>query len=176
MPVHTLGTLTPDLPAEGTYWIAPDARLVGNVRLGTGATIWFGAILRGDSELVDIGPNSNVQDGSVLHVDPGFPLTLGDHVSVGHCAILHGCTVGDGSLIGMGATVLNGCVIGKGCLIGANALLTGGTIVPDHSLVLGAPAKVVRPLTEAEIARCRRTAEGYVRNVARYHADLGPEL
>ncbi|MGQ4275382.1 gamma carbonic anhydrase family protein [Terrihabitans sp. B22-R8] len=174
MPVHSLGNLHPQLPAEGTYWIAPDARLVGNVRLGEGATIWFGAVLRGDSELIDIGEACNVQDGCVLHVDPGFPLTMHPYSSLGHRAIVHGCTIGEGSLVGMGATILNGCVIGKGCLIGANALLTQGTIVPDHSLVVGAPGKVVRQLTEAEIARCRRTAEGYREKVARYHAEFGP--
>jgi carbonic anhydrase/acetyltransferase-like protein (isoleucine patch superfamily) len=172
MPLHRLGALAPDLPPSGNYWIAPDARIIGNVRLGEGATVWFGAVLRGDSELIDIGPGSNVQDGCVLHVDPGFPLTLGEHVSVGHRAILHGCTVGEGSLVGMGATVLNGCRVGRNCLVGANALLTQNAVFPDGSLILGSPAKRVRDLTEEEIARCRRTADGYVRNVARYGQDF----
>ncbi|MDX6806501.1 gamma carbonic anhydrase family protein [Terrihabitans rhizophilus] len=172
MPLHRLGALAPDLPSIGNYWIAPDARIIGNVRLGEGATVWFGAVLRGDCELIDIGSGSNVQDGCVLHVDPGFPLTLGKHVSVGHRAILHGCTVGEGSLIGMGATVLNGCVVGRNCLVGANALLTQNAVFPDGSLILGSPAKRVRDLTDEEIARCLRTAEGYMRNVARYGQDF----
>jgi carbonic anhydrase/acetyltransferase-like protein (isoleucine patch superfamily) len=168
LPVHNLGPLRATLPAEGTYWLAPDCRLIGDVRLGEGVTIWFGAVLRADSEPITIGPNSNVQDGSVLHVDPGLPLTLGENCSIGHSAIVHGCTVGDGSLIGMGATVLNGAVIGKSCLVGANALVTKGSVFPDRTLILGSPAKAVRELTDDEVAGCLKTAAGYVRNVRRY--------
>jgi carbonic anhydrase/acetyltransferase-like protein (isoleucine patch superfamily) len=176
MPIHALGDLRPDLPEDGDVWIAPDARIIGNVRLQPGASVWFTSVLRGDSELIDIGPGSNVQDGCVLHVDPGFPLTVGERCSVGHSAVLHGCTVGDGTLIGMGATVLNGCTIGRNCLVGANALLTQGSSFPDESLILGTPAKAVRALSDDEIARCRATADGYVERSRRYRNELSDPL
>lgn len=168
MPIYVLDGVTPDLPELGRYWIAPDADLIGRVRLQLDASVWFGAVLRGDNEWIEIGERSNVQDGAVLHTDPGFPLKLGSDVTVGHRAILHGCTVGEGALIGMGATVLNGARIGAGCLIGANALVTEGKSFPDGSLVVGSPAKAVRVLDVSVLEDLRATALRYVENWRRY--------
>lgn len=155
-------------------WVAPDAQLIGRVVLGTRASIWWGAVLRAESEEIRIGDDSNLQDLCVCHTDPGFPLTLGVGVSVGHRAILHGCTIHDGALIGMGATVMNGAVIGAGALIGAGSLVPQGKVIPPGALVLGAPGRVARMLDEAERARLRRTARFYVANAARYRAGLTP--
>jgi carbonic anhydrase/acetyltransferase-like protein (isoleucine patch superfamily) len=155
-----------------TAWVADSAQVIGNVELAEGASVWFGAILRGDAELLRVGKNSNVQDGSVLHADPGFPLTLGEHVTVGHMVMLHGCTVGDGSLIGIQAVVLNGAKIGKHCLVGAGALVTEGKEFPDGSMIIGSPARVVRQLTPEQIAGLRRSAEHYVENAQRFKAGL----
>ena len=170
MSLYRLGDKAPEI-ADETY-IAPGARLIGDVRLAARATVWFNAVLRGDNEPIVIGPGSNVQDCCVFHVDPGFPLTLGEDVTVGHAAVLHGCTVGDGSLIGMGAMVLNGARIGKGCLIGAKALVTEGKEIPDHSMVLGAPGKIVRSLDEEAVARLRLTAASYQAKLGAYRAGL----
>ena len=144
MPIYALDGVAPILPPEGNYWVAPDAVLVGKVKLDADASIWFGAVLRGDNELIHICEGSNVQDGCVLHTDMGFPMTVEPGCTIGHSAILHGCTIGENSLIGMGATVLNGARIGRNCLVGANALIAEGKIIPDNSLVLGAPGRVVR--------------------------------
>ena len=152
----------------GRYWVAPGAHLIGDVVLGDRASVWFNAVIRADNAPIRIGARSNVQDGAVLHVDPGMPLTIGDGVTVGHLAMLHGCTVGDGSLIGIGAVVLNGAVIGRNCLIGAKALVTENTVVPDGSLFLGAPGKVVRVLDEERIAGLRANAQSYVDKSAAY--------
>ena len=154
------------------HWIAPSASVIGNVHLETDASVWFGAVIRGDNEPIRIGRGSNVQDGAVLHTDPGFPLTLGEDVTIGHMAMLHGCTVGDGSLIGIGAVVLNGAQIGKGCLIGAKAFVPEGKEIPDHSMVLGIPGKVVRTLDVDAVARLRRNAESYKRNWRRFRDGL----
>jgi len=170
MAVYQLDTLTPRL-AE-TAWVADSAQVIGNVELAEGASIWFGAILRGDNETLHIGKNSNVQDGSMLHADPGFPLTLGENVTVGHHVMLHGCTVGDGSLIGIKSVVLNGAKIGKNCLVGAGSLITEGKEFPDGSMIMGAPAKVVRPLTPEQIAGLSRAAVHYVDNAKRYASGL----
>ena len=170
MAVYQLDTLTPRL-AE-TAWVADSAQVIGNVELAEGASIWFGAILRGDNEPMRIGRNSNVQDGSMLHSDPGSPLTLGENVTVGHQVMLHGCTVGDGSLIGIKAVVLNGAKIGKNCLVGAGSLVTEGKEFPDGSMILGSPAKVVRELTPEQIAGLSRAAQHYVDNAKRYAAGL----
>jgi carbonic anhydrase/acetyltransferase-like protein (isoleucine patch superfamily) len=167
MPIHSLGILTPILP-KGPHFIAPDARLIGDVLIEDEVSIWFGAVLRAEYERIHIGKRSNVQDRVVMHVDPGFPLTLGANVSIGHSAIVHGCTVEDGSLIGMGATVMNGAVIGAGSIVGANALVTQGTVFPPRSLILGSPAKRVRELTDEEVERCLKTADGYVKRTALY--------
>jgi len=170
MAVYQLDTLTPRL-AE-TAWVADSAQVIGNVELAEGASVWFGAILRGDNEVMRIGRNSNVQDGSMLHSDPGFPLTLGENVTIGHHVMLHGCTVGDGTLIGIKAVVLNGAKIGRNCLVGAGSLITEGKEFPDGSMIMGAPAKVVRELTAEQIAGLSRAATHYVDNAKRYAAGL----
>jgi carbonic anhydrase/acetyltransferase-like protein (isoleucine patch superfamily) len=153
-------------------WVADSAQVIGNVELAEDASIWFGAILRGDTELLTIGPGSNVQDGSVLHADVGFPLRVGENVTVGHQVVLHGCTVGDGSLIGIQAVVLNGAKIGKHCLVGAGALVTEGKEFPEGSMIIGSPARVVKQLTPEQIAGLQRSAEHYVMNARRFAAGL----
>jgi len=155
-------------------WVAPDANLIGRVVLEDAASVWFGATLRGDNEEIRIGAGSNVQEATVMHTDMGYPLTVGANCTIGHKAMLHGCTIGDGSLIGMGATILNGAVIGRGCLIGAGALITEGKVIPDGSLVMGAPGKVVRELDAEAQARLLKSAEGYRRNAARFAKGLRP--
>ncbi len=172
MTLYALDGVAPALPASGNCSIAPGARLIGNVTLAERAGIWFNAVLRGDNEPIVIGPGTNVQDGCVLHTDPGFPLTLGSDVTVGHSAILHGCTVGDGTLIGMGAVVLNGAKIGAGCLIGANALVTEGSEIPDHSMAVGQPARVIRPVDATMAAELRRAAEIYQTRQRHYRGNL----
>jgi carbonic anhydrase/acetyltransferase-like protein (isoleucine patch superfamily) len=172
MNVYNLGAVGPTLPAEGEYWIAPNAVVIGNVILKKNASIWFGATLRGDNDPITIGENSNVQDGSVLHTDTGSPLTIGSNVTVGHMVMLHGCTIGDGSLIGIGSIILNGAQIGKNCLIGAGSLITEGKVIPDNSLVVGAPAKVVRELSAKQVDSLAESARGYVANWRRYQAGL----
>ncbi|SDE93396.1 gamma carbonic anhydrase family protein [Phytopseudomonas seleniipraecipitans] len=156
-------------------WVAPNATLIGKVRLEAGASVWFGAVLRGDNELIHIGENSNVQDGAVMHTDMGSPLTLGTGVTVGHNAMLHGCTVGDYSLVGINAVVLNGARIGKHCIIGANALIAEGKEIPDGSLVVGSPGKVVRELSEQQKKLLEASAAHYVQNARRYAADLAEQ-
>ena len=170
MAIYELDGLVPQLGAGA--WIADSAQVIGNVRLEEGASVWFGAILRGDNELLTVGKGSNVQDGSVLHADPGFPLTLGENVTVGHQVMLHGCTVGDGTLIGIQAVVLNGAKIGRNCIVGAGALVTEGKEFPDGSMILGAPAKVVRELDAEQRASGTRAAQHYVENAQRYAKGL----
>ncbi len=172
MPLYALDEHVPDLANPARVWIAPDAQVIGRVHLGLDVGIWFGAALRGDNEPIRIGDRTNVQEGVIMHVDPGFPLVIGTDVTIGHGAIVHGCTIGDGSLVGMGATVLNGARIGRGCLVGANALVTEGKEFPDHSLIVGAPAKAVRTLDEAAIEGLRQAALRYVENARRYRAGL----
>ena len=172
MTVYALGDKKPQLPPEGEYWVAPTAVVLGDVILETGASIWFGAVLRGDTDRLTVGENSNIQDGSVLHADDGAPLTIGRDVTVGHKVMLHGCTIGDNSLIGIGAVVLNGAVIGKNCLIGAGALVTEGKVIPDGSLVMGSPGKVVRELSEGQIQAITVSAGHYVQNWKRFAAQL----
>ena len=156
-------------------WIADSAAVVGKVRLEAGANVWFGAVLRGDNELILIGEHSNVQDGAVMHTDMGYPLTLGKGVTVGHNAMLHGCTVGDYSLVGIGAVVLNGAKIGKHCIIGANTLIGEGKEIPDGSLVVGSPGKVVRELNDQQKKMLEASAAHYVHNAKRYQRDLKPQ-
>ncbi|MDP1627180.1 gamma carbonic anhydrase family protein [Parvibaculum sp.] len=172
MPVYAIGDAKPILPAEGDYWIAPNAEVMGNVKLEKNASVWFGAVLRGDNELITIGENSNVQDGSVLHTDPGSPLVIERDVTIGHMVMLHGCTIGAGSLIGIGSIVLNNTKIGKGCLIGANSLIAEGKDIPDYSMVLGSPGKVVRTLDKETAEALRLSADHYVQNWKRYAAGL----
>lgn len=170
--MHTLGERAPVLEGSN-HFVAHNAALIGNVRLKTQASVWFNCVLRGDNEWIEIGERSNVQDGAVLHTDPGYPLIVGHNVTVGHKAMLHGCSVGDNSLIGIGSTVLNGAKIGRNCLVGANALVTENKSFPDGSLILGAPAKVVRNLKDEEIAANMESADHYVANASRYLAEFG---
>ena len=157
---------------DATAWVADSAQVMGWVRLAARASVWFGCVLRGDVDDIVIGEETNIQDGSVLHVDPGVPLHVGARVTVGHKAMLHGCTVGDESLIGIGAVVLNGARIGRHCLVGAGALVTEGKEFPDGSLIVGAPARVVRQLTPEQIEGLRHSAQHYVENAARFRATL----
>jgi carbonic anhydrase/acetyltransferase-like protein (isoleucine patch superfamily) len=170
MALYRLGDVSPTI-APSAY-VAPSASIIGNAVLGENSSVWFGAILRGDNETIRIGINSNVQDGAVLHTDPGFPLNLEANVSVGHQAMLHGCTVGEGSLIGIQAIVLNAAVIGKGCLVGAGAVITERKVFADGTLILGAPAKVVRDLTAAERENLLKIAANYVSRGAYYRNHL----
>lgn len=172
MAVYGLGEMKPQLPEDGDYWVAPTATVIGNVRLLKGASVWFGATIRGDNELITIGEGSNVQDNSVLHTDPGAPLTIGTDVTVGHLVMLHGCTIGDGTLVGIGSVILNRARIGKNCLIGANSFIGEGKEIPDNSMVLGAPGRVVRELDEGMAAILKASAQHYVENWRRYKAGL----
>lgn len=172
MPLYSLDDAAPETPPAGAWWMAPDAHLIGRVRIGRDVGIWFGAVLRGDNEWIEIGEGSNIQEGCVLHTDMGFPLSVGAACTIGHRAILHGCTIGDNSLVGMGATVLNGATIGRNCLVGANALVTEGKIFPDNALIVGAPAKAVRTLDEAAAAGIARSAAGYVARWKQFAAGL----
>lgn len=168
MPVYSLGQRRPALPPEGHYWIAPSASLIGDVRLGADAGVWFGAVLRGDNAPIVVGARSNIQDMCVLHTDPGYPVTIGDDCTIGHGAIVHGCTIEEGSLIGMGAVLLDGAKIGRGSLVGARALITEGKSFPDHSLIIGSPAKAVRALDAEAIESLRQSARHYVENWRRF--------
>lgn len=172
MAIYDFGEFSVTRPESGNYWVAENATVLGNVVLKENASVWFNAVLRGDNDPITVGENSNVQDGSVLHTDLGCPLTLGRDVTVGHMAMLHGCTVGDESLIGIGATVLNRAVIGKNCIIGAHALIPEGKEIPDGSLVMGAPGKVVRELSPEQIAMIKGSADVYVANWRRFRAEL----
>ena len=168
--IYALGQISPVI--DPTAWVAPDANIIGRIVLEADSSVWFGATLRGDNDPIIVGRGSNVQENCVLHTDIGFPLAIGADCTIGHKAMLHGCTIGDGSLIGMGAIVLNGAKIGRGCLIGAGALITEGKEIPDFSLVMGSPGKVVRTLDAEAQARLLRSAEGYRANAARFRAEL----
>jgi carbonic anhydrase/acetyltransferase-like protein (isoleucine patch superfamily) len=172
MPLYELDGIAPTLPPDGDAWVAPDAVLIGKVRLDADASVWWGSVLRGDNELIHIGAESNVQDHCVLHTDMGYPLTIGAKCTIGHRAMLHGCTVGENSLIGIGAIVLNGTRIGRNCIIGAHALLPEGKDVPDNSLVMGSPGRVVRQLGEKDVEMLGRLARHYVENWRRYSTGL----
>lgn len=170
MTLYTLDGISPQI-ADDT-WIAPDANVIGDIVVEDGASIWFCATLRGDNERITLGAGSNIQENCVLHTDMGYPLTIGAGCTIGHKVMLHGCTIGDNSLIGMGATILNGAKIGKNCLIGAGALITEGKEIPDGSLVMGVPGKVVRALDDAAIERLRKSARGYQANMRRFRNGL----
>lgn len=172
MPIYALGDLTPRLPEPGRFWLAPDATIIGDVELGEDVGIWFNAVLRGDNAPVVVGRGSNIQEGAMLHTDAGFPATIGEGCTIGHHAIVHGCTIGDNTLIGMGATVLNGARIGRNCLVGANALVTEGREFADGSLIVGSPAKAIRQLDDAAIEGLRRSAKNYISNWQRFSRDL----
>ena len=170
MALYSLGERQPHLGRD--VWIAPNATIIGDVRLGDHASIWWNAVLRGDNATISIGANSNIQDASVLHVDEGVPLNVGVHVTVGHMVMLHGCTIGDESLIGIKSVILNHAVIGRHCIIGANSLIAEGKLIPERSLVMGSPGKVVRELSDAEVAGLHDAAQGYVANALRYRTAL----
>lgn len=172
MPIYAIDDKSPRFEDADSNWIAPDAVLIGNLEIGRNAGFWFGAVLRGDNEPIVIGEGTNLQEHVMVHTDPGFPAVVGRDCTIGHRAILHGCTIGDGTLIGMGAVVLNGAVIGPGSLVGAGALVTEGKSFPPGSLIVGSPAKVVRALDEAAIARLRQSAERYRANAARFARGL----
>jgi carbonic anhydrase/acetyltransferase-like protein (isoleucine patch superfamily) len=172
MATYTLGSRQPLLPFTGRFWIAPSSAVIGDVALDDDASVWFSAVIRGDNERITIGARTNIQDGAVLHSDPGSPLTIGTSCTVGHRAILHGCTIGNCVLVGMGATVLNDAVIGANSIIGANALITQGKHFAANSLIIGSPAKAVRQLTEEEIASIAEAADEYVANYRRFAAEL----
>ena len=170
MPIYALGPHTPDIDPQS--WIAPNATVIGKVHLAKNVSIWWGCIVRGDIDDLFVGENTNIQDGTVLHTDPGLQLVIGRDVTVGHRAILHGCTIGDGCLIGMGATILNRAVIGKHCLIGASALIPEGKIIPDRSLVVGAPGRIVRQLTDEDLLNIQKGCAEYVENWKQYQQEL----
>ena len=170
MTVYALNDAHPEI--DDDVWIAPDAQVIGKVRLGAGVGIWFGTVMRGDNELLDIGPGTNLQEQCVCHTDMGFPMTVGAGCTIGHKALLHGCWIGENSLIGMGAMVMNGARIGKNCLVGAGSLITEGKAFPDGTLIVGAPAKVRRSLRADEIEGLRETAANYVGNMRRFRAGL----
>ena len=172
MNVYALGGKQPQLPPQGEYWIAPNATVIGDVILGRDASVWFGAVVRGDNDPITIGARTNIQDGSVLHSDPGEPLTIGEDVTVGHMAMIHSCEIGANTLVGIGAVVLGRAKIGRNCLIGAKALITEGKEFPDNSLIVGAPARVVRTLEPGQVAMLTASAAHYVANWKRYAAEL----
>ena len=168
MAVYELDGQAPELPADGRYWIAESASVVGRVRLGTDASVWFGSVLRGDNEWIELGKRSQVQDNATLHTDPGFPLVIGNDCVIGHNVVLHGCSIASNSLIGMGAVLLNGARIGRNCLVGAGALVTEGREFPDDSLIVGAPARAIRTLDDASAQEIAAAAEVYVRRWKHY--------
>jgi carbonic anhydrase/acetyltransferase-like protein (isoleucine patch superfamily) len=174
MPLYSLDGRRPRLPPDGFFWIAPNASVIGDVVVGLDVGIWFGAVLRGDNESINIGARTNIQESCTLHTDMGFPLAIGEDCTIGHNAILHGCAIGEGSLIGMGAIVLNGARIGRGCLVGAGALVTEGKTFDDHSLIVGSPAKAIRTLNQDAVAKLRQSAIHYVDNWRRFALGMKP--
>jgi carbonic anhydrase/acetyltransferase-like protein (isoleucine patch superfamily) len=174
MTIYSLDNFSPELPEPGNFWIAPEAVVVGRVRIKQHVSIWFGAVVRGDDEQIEIGEHSNIQDGCVLHADPGYPLIIGRNCTLGHKAVVHGCTIGDNSLIGMSATIMNGVRIGRNCLIGANSFIPENKVIPDNSLVMGAPGKVVRELNDAGIRSLSMSADLYVEKWRRYAQGMKP--
>lgn len=172
MPVYALGPHRPRLPEAGLFWLAPDAHVIGQVAIGAGVGLWFGAVVRGDREPIVIGADTNVQEGAVLHTDLGFPLTIGRGCTIGHRAVVHGCTIGDDVLVGMGATVMNAAAIGPGSLVGAGALVTEGKSFPPRSLIVGSPAKAIGTLDDEAVERLRESARSYVENWQRFAATL----
>jgi len=172
VPLYALQDWSPDLPQEGEYWIAPNATIIGRVRLAKGVSVWFGSVLRGDNDWITVGENSNIQDGCVLHTDPGIALTLGANVSVGHGAVVHGATVGDNCIIGMGATLLNRARIGNNCVVGANALVPEGKQFPDNSLIVGVPARIARSIEEKDLSMLQLNAQIYYHRWRRYREEL----
>ncbi|WP_105440430.1 gamma carbonic anhydrase family protein [Neorhizobium sp. T25_13] len=172
MPIYALGEFEPKTPGPDRFWLAPDATIIGKVELGEDVGIWFGSVLRGDNEPIVIGKGSNIQEGVMIHTDPRYPVRIGENCTIGHHAIIHGCVIGDNSLIGMGATILNGAKIGRKSLVGANALVTEGKEFPDNSLIVGSPAKVMRVLDDEAVEKLKQSAVRYVANWKRFARDL----
>jgi carbonic anhydrase/acetyltransferase-like protein (isoleucine patch superfamily) len=170
MAIYQLDDLTPAV--HETAWVADSAQVMGNVRLAADSSVWFGVVIRGDMDVISVGRGTNIQDNSVLHADHGVPLTIGDNVSVGHQVMLHGCTIGDGSLIGIQSVILNGAKIGKNCLVGAGSLVTEGKEFPDNSMILGSPAKAVRQLSAEQIEGLKMISDHYIENARRYRSGL----
>lgn len=172
MPIYELDGQAPEFPGEGQYWVAETAVLIGRVRLKAEASVWFGAVLRGDNEWIELGERSQIQDNATLHTDPGYPMVIGANCVIGHNVILHGCTIGDESLVGMGAIMMNGVKIGRNCLVGAGAVITEGKTFPENSLIVGAPARAVRMVDDKMIEMIRQGADIYVRRAQRYAKGL----
>ncbi len=172
MPLYALGEFQPKTPAPDRFWVAPDATVIGKVELGEDVGIWFGSVLRGDNEPIVVGAGSNIQEGVMIHTDPRYPVRIGEGCTIGHHAIIHGCIIGENSLVGMGATILNGARIGRNCLIGANALITEGKEFPDNSLIVGSPAKVIRTLDDEAVEKLKQSALRYIENWKRFARDL----
>ncbi len=168
MPIYELNGVRPEFPAKGEYWVAENATLIGRIRLKKQSSVWFGAVLRGDNEWIELGERSQIQDNATLHTDPGFPMTIGANCVIGHNVILHGCSIGDESLVGMGAIMMNGSRIGTNCIVGAGAVITEGKTFPDNSLIVGAPARVVRTLDDKAREMIRGGADVYVRRSQEY--------
>ncbi len=175
MPLYMIDGVRVELPPQGQYWVAPSAVLIGKVKLGVQASVWFGAVVRGDNDLIEIGERTNIQDGCILHTDAGLPMEIGEGCTVGHMAMLHGCTIGPNTLIGIGATVLNGARIGKNCIIGAHSLIPEGKEIPDNSLVMGVPGRVMREVSPDEAEHLKELAQHYVDNSARFNARFVPQ-
>jgi carbonic anhydrase/acetyltransferase-like protein (isoleucine patch superfamily) len=170
LPIYSLDGVRPEI-ADNAY-VAPSAQVIGNVKMADHSSVWFGAVIRGDNDLIEIGARTNIQDNSVLHTDPGIPLTIGDGVIVGHRVMLHGCKIGENTLIGIGATILNGAKIGKNCIIGAHSLITEGKVIPDGSMVVGSPGRIIKSLTEQHFQMLRINSEVYVANAKRFNQNL----
>ena len=175
MPLYMIDGVRVELPPQGQYWVAPSAVLIGKVKLGVQASVWFGAVVRGDNDLIEIGERTNIQDGCILHTDAGLPMEIGEGCTVGHMAMLHGCTIGPNTLIGIGATVLNRARIGKNCIIGAHSLIPEGKEIPDNSLVMGVPGRVMREVSTDEAEHLKELAQHYVDNSARFNAGFVPQ-
>jgi carbonic anhydrase/acetyltransferase-like protein (isoleucine patch superfamily) len=172
MPIYELDGQGPEFPGDGKYYVADTAVIIGKVRLKSAASVWFGAVLRGDNEWIELGEGSNIQDNSMCHTDPGFPMVIGKDCTVGHNVILHGCTLEEGALVGMGAIVMNGALIRRGCIVGAGSVVTEGKEFPEYSLIIGAPARVIRTLDPEQSQKMNRAAQSYQRNGPRYKAGL----
>lgn len=175
MSLFTIDGIRVELPENGDYWVAPNATLIGRVRLQAGASVWFNTVIRGDNDIIEIGERTNIQDGCVLHTDKGYPMVLAEGCTVGHMAMLHGCTVGPNTLIGIGSTVLNGTRIGANCIIGAHTLIAEGKEIPDNSMVLGTPGRVVRELSDEDAENLKKLSQHYVDNSARYRTSFQPQ-
>lgn len=175
MSLYSIDGIQVELPQDGEYWIAPNAVIIGKVKLGKLSSVWFGAMIRGDNDLIHIGDRTNIQDGSVLHTDKGFPMEIGEGCTVGHMAMLHGCTIGANTLIGIGSTILNGARIGNNCIIGAHSLVPEGKEIPDNSLVMGTPGRVMRDVSDEQADELKELSQHYVDNLVRYNKGFAPQ-